>query len=327
MNARGAILVITMWILAILAAVTISVGARTALDLRLARYHVEALKARDVAISGVRRALEQLRLETNEFDGLSEPWATGIDPQTGQAIYRSAFGDGRYEVAVEDELAKISLNQAPLEVLRRLPGVSDELAASILDWRDPDSLSTAPGGAEDPEYRSLDGGYPCKNGPFESVPELLLVRGATPAVFKRLMPLVTAHGAPESQLMELNLNTAPPDVLEKVGLSDVLIGLIQQYRVGPDGLPLTGDDQVFRDPSPVSIVNALAAVLPLSGEDQAQFEGELIQLQSWLKPVVASNRFLIRSIGRVGGVTVTMTAVVARQGVQNATTFLYWNET
>jgi hypothetical protein len=53
-----------------------------------------------------------------------------------------------------------------------------ELAASIIDWRDTDSDVTA-GGAEDEYYLLQPTPYHCKNGPFETVDEILLVKGAS----------------------------------------------------------------------------------------------------------------------------------------------------
>jgi type II secretory pathway component PulK len=53
-----------------------------------------------------------------------------------------------------------------------------ELAASIVDWRDADDEVTS-GGAESEYYLLLADPYYCKNAPFETLDELLLVKGAT----------------------------------------------------------------------------------------------------------------------------------------------------
>jgi hypothetical protein len=62
-------------------------------------------------------------------------------------------------------------------MLLRLPGMTDDLAAAIMDWRDPDS-DISNFGAENEYYLSLPQPYYCKNADFEAVEELLLVRGA-----------------------------------------------------------------------------------------------------------------------------------------------------
>jgi hypothetical protein len=64
-------------------------------------------------------------------------------------------------------------------MLLKLPGMTDEIADSIIDWRDTDEQVSATG-AESEYYQSLQPPYQCKNGPFETVEELLLVKGMTP---------------------------------------------------------------------------------------------------------------------------------------------------
>jgi len=90
------------------------------------------------------------------------------------------------------ESAKLHLNAATDEQLTGLltPLLLDlqidnpqDLIDAILDWRDEDS-DTREGGAENEYYNALDPGppYNAKNGPFDSVEELLLVKGVTAAV-------------------------------------------------------------------------------------------------------------------------------------------------
>jgi general secretion pathway protein K len=58
----------------------------------------------------------------------------------------------------------------------------DIIVDSILDWRDNDDLRRLHG-AEDEYYQSLPDPYRAKNDDFESVEELLLVKGITPEIF------------------------------------------------------------------------------------------------------------------------------------------------
>jgi general secretion pathway protein K len=58
----------------------------------------------------------------------------------------------------------------------------DIIVDSILDWRDADDFYRIHG-AENDYYQSLKEPYRCKNGNFDSIEELLLVRGITPALF------------------------------------------------------------------------------------------------------------------------------------------------
>ena len=63
------------------------------------------------------------------------------------------------------------------DALMVLPGMTEDIADSILDWIDEDD-ELRPLGAEATEYAFL--GYQPKNGPIDSLDELLLVQGVTP---------------------------------------------------------------------------------------------------------------------------------------------------
>jgi hypothetical protein len=87
-----------------------------------------------------------------------------------------------------DEGAKLNLNvlmqldptgQTLYNALMMLPNMTSNIAWSIVDWLDSDN-NVSPGGAEDDYYMSLSPPYHCKNGPLESLEELLLVQGVTP---------------------------------------------------------------------------------------------------------------------------------------------------
>ncbi len=90
---------------------------------------------------------------------------------------------------VEDESTKLNLNtlmfaekQVPgsgRTLLMALPGMTEDIADAILDYIDEDEDQRELG-AESDYYTSLTPPYACKNGPLETVDELLLVKGVTP---------------------------------------------------------------------------------------------------------------------------------------------------
>jgi type II secretory pathway component PulK len=53
-----------------------------------------------------------------------------------------------------------------------IPNMTDDIIDAILDWLDSDE-DRRPGGAESNEYEGLSVPYPCKNGPMDSIDELL----------------------------------------------------------------------------------------------------------------------------------------------------------
>jgi general secretion pathway protein K len=99
------------------------------------------------------------------------------------------FEGADVEVRVRNESGRINLNRATDVIIRKVVRYfleageqRDAVVDSILDWKDPDDLHRI-NGAENDYYRSLSEPYDCKNGDFDSVEELLLVRGITPELF------------------------------------------------------------------------------------------------------------------------------------------------
>jgi general secretion pathway protein K len=109
------------------------------------------------------------------------------------------FGGTSINVSIQDELGKIDLNQAEAPMLAgllRSAGLDLDSAASladkIVDWRTATSLRSL-NGAKDREYLVSDSTYRPRNGPFQSVDELLLVMDMTPAIFRRIEPALTVY--------------------------------------------------------------------------------------------------------------------------------------
>jgi type II secretory pathway component PulK len=93
-----------------------------------------------------------------------------------------------HRFGLTDESTKLNLNVLPyLEVyqpgsardlLVALPGVTEDIADAILDFIDPDD-DTRDYGYESDYYASKNPPYAAKNGPLDSLDELLLVEGVT----------------------------------------------------------------------------------------------------------------------------------------------------
>ncbi|HEV3142271.1 MAG TPA: type II secretion system protein GspK, partial [Gemmataceae bacterium] len=180
-------------------------------ELQAADSSVNSAQARALAYSGIYYAAAILA-DQNSYQGLlnSNPWSNpsafqGVlvytDPQTGRTgrftIFAPTMDDGtgttqsvRYGLI--DESGKINLN-AMLQidntgtVLHNMlmtiantdPNMTTDVADSIIDWIDTDDDPRA-NGAESSYYLGLSPPYRAKNGPLDSVEELLLVKGVTP---------------------------------------------------------------------------------------------------------------------------------------------------
>lgn len=93
-----------------------------------------------------------------------------------------------FRYGVTDESGKINLNillqldpsgTVAHDILMKLPNMTEDVADAIIDWIDPDDEPRA-NGAESSYYTGMSPSYRCKNGPLDSLEELLLVRGVTP---------------------------------------------------------------------------------------------------------------------------------------------------
>src|SRR5262245_59247373 len=101
----------------------------------------------------------------------------------------NASGQG-FRFGVIDESGKINLNallqidssgRVAHDMLMAPANMTQEIADAILDWLDPDDEPRA-NGAENSYYQALSPPYRCKNGPLDSLEELLLVKGVTPGL-------------------------------------------------------------------------------------------------------------------------------------------------
>lgn len=100
---------------------------------------------------------------------------------TGAAPLRFGMIDESSKLNINALYAADSTGQVLHDALMKLPNMTDDIAWSIVDWVDAnDEPST--GGAESQYYVSLSPPYQCKNGPLDTIEELLLVKGVTPAL-------------------------------------------------------------------------------------------------------------------------------------------------
>jgi type II secretory pathway component PulK len=185
---RGSVLILVLWIAFGLVVLAIYFANSMSLELRAAQNRVATITAEHATTAAARYVgyiltnygtngiMPNLTQELPEFRTEAVPvgeawfWLLGrSDRQTRPE--RPVFG-------LIDEASKLNLNTATVAMLEALPGMTAELAAAIIDWRDEDSEPTE-NGAEDEIYARLNPPRRAKNAPFETVEELRLVHGAT----------------------------------------------------------------------------------------------------------------------------------------------------
>ncbi|MCM8800045.1 MAG: general secretion pathway protein GspK [Candidatus Omnitrophica bacterium] len=171
-----------------------------------------------------------------------------------------------------DEARKININKADFSVLMRLfllvnlePSKSEEIASSIIDWRDPDNLLYKANSAEDSYYRFLELPYEAKDGDFERLEELILLKGMSPDIFLKVKDYLTVYGDGK-----ININTASKIVLLALGLTESLVDKIIFLRAGKDGISGTDDDCIFFDPN--EIVSKLTNLAELNKKELEELD-------------------------------------------------------
>ena len=202
---RGMVLILVLVVIALL-----SLAGYTFSELMLAEYEAATLHGRSVqahalADSGVEMArlfVAQEKILQEEAGGHYDnpdrfQGVLVIDDETPQGRGRFTIVAPRIEegaepglrFGLEDESTRLNLNALLMAdkrvdnggrtLLMGLPGMTEDIADAILDWLDPDD-EPRQFGAEIDEYSGFDPPYAPKNGPLETVEELLLVRGVTP---------------------------------------------------------------------------------------------------------------------------------------------------
>ena len=183
---RGIALIAVLWLLVLLAGLALAIASRTRSETQLVAALSGEAEARALAEGAVFRAIERL-LEPSTTSGAA---VTGYERRVEDK-------DGvRIDVEIRDECGKVDLNTGRARLIEGLLGqhapTEDAFAITqaILDWRDPDS-QRRPQGAEDNDYRALGRRSGARDGPFETVAELVQVKGMTPALLDRVAPDLT----------------------------------------------------------------------------------------------------------------------------------------
>jgi general secretion pathway protein K len=184
---RGFALLIVLFALALLALLVGTIGATGRGEAQLAgnlRAAAQAEAAADGAIE--RAAFHVLDSAAGHW------WADGT-------VHRLTPADGGVAtVRIDSEAGKVNPNRASAALLAALIQAvgADSLtaatiAANIVDWRTPDPQGAMSGLA--PAYRQAGRDYVPPAAPFQSVDEVGLVLGMTPALLARLRPHLSLY--------------------------------------------------------------------------------------------------------------------------------------
>ncbi len=221
---RGVALLMVLWVLTILTVIVFSFSymARTETEGALSfRYGIEK---QFLAEAGIERGIMEIfyrQANKNQNILLEEDMDVWSVDGTPREI---KMENGRAMVGITDESGKVDINRTPDVILRNLLGnlgveidEVDVIVDSMLDWRDPDDLVHL-NGVESSYYMSLPNPYEAKNADFDTLEELLLVKGMTREILYGdgekggLIDYITVYNTSG----RINLNAAPREVLMAV---------------------------------------------------------------------------------------------------------------
>lgn len=172
-NNRGIALILVLWILLALILLAAGIGMLTRTETEISRNYADVTRCRWAARAGVYRSFTELTtINSGQTTYLGEePYTLTSDDSN------TDLGGYTYQATINDETGRVNINTASNEMLATLFGSSD-IADCIIDWRDADDTPSAQG-VESEYYATLDPPYKCRNTNFDTIRELLLVKGIT----------------------------------------------------------------------------------------------------------------------------------------------------
>jgi len=191
---KGVALLMVLWILMLLMVIVSEFAFSMRIDVNITRNYKETIQAYYIAVAGLHRGIFEIVDRTNNpipFQTIDydESDTDLPDWRINSEIPPVAFGNGHYKIRIDNENGKININRAGRSLLTlMLAGFDldddekDIILDSIMDWRDKDHNHRL-NGAEDDYYLSLPESYECKDDDFDSIDELLLVRGITTEIY------------------------------------------------------------------------------------------------------------------------------------------------
>jgi general secretion pathway protein K len=250
-NERGIALFFVLWILALLSVIVGEFCHTMRAEVNMTGNFSYRTKAYYTAYAGIQMGIQEV-LKSR----MSVPANNMTDEKTGKEeiewrlntdIPPMQLGEDSFKVRIDNESGKVNINTAGSQLLRMIlrpfdleDHEKDVIVDSILDWRDKDHLHRL-NGAENDYYEQLPHPYKCKDGDFDSIEELLLVRGMTESIFYgglKNMVTVFGSGVPNKKVMtptKINLNAASPQMLASLPMMTLdMVRDIESFRKEKD---------------------------------------------------------------------------------------------
>jgi DNA uptake protein ComE-like DNA-binding protein len=186
----ASILVGLLWCLALLSLIVIGVLHTARMDLLVVKNYGDKIQAHYLALAGIekaeallyRDAKDRSHSKKNHSGNFYNDTASFREVKLGRGVF-SVLRRGRTDeggeiiYGVSDEESRLNVNTADTNALGQLQNMTPDIAMAIINWHGGDATANA---AEAQYYAGLQPPYQPRNGPFQTVRELLMVRGVTP---------------------------------------------------------------------------------------------------------------------------------------------------
>lgn len=333
---RGAVLILSLWAVAFLSILAVNIGmlARQKMTF-LSR--LERRAKLDAAIpAAVNRARGVAAVDRPEEGYVNAVYQKLLRHNNPEHFYQVELGDVEYSVFYDEsggltgkpkrlyglsaEEGKLNVNVVEQNVLvpliRQVTDLEEKeavaLADAIVDWRK-HGESQLTGFLSDDYYSNLEFPYPTKDAEYETPAEFYLLAGMTPELAEQLRPFLTVYGEGA-----VDVNTASPQVLRALGLSEEVVNRTLLARQGPDQIQATADDIVFVD------ISTLAGILIQMGKLTPEEVGKINELISKGLLGTKAEHFHVHAEARMArsGETQSVDSVFRASDGR----ILYWNQ-
>jgi DNA uptake protein ComE-like DNA-binding protein len=279
----------------LLSVLVIGVLHTARMDLLVVKNYGDRVQAHYLALAGVERAKAILYQDvvTRQQTARNHTGLLYNDPKDFQDV---PLGRGKFQVfrrapqeegggvvyGISDEESRLNINSASAAQLTNLTGMTSDIAGAIIVWRSAATQSTAvPGGANSDYYMSLQPPYLARNGPFQTVRELLMVRGVTPQLLlgndRNQNGFLDDDDDPAEQALPGSQPPPPPipgwAALLTVTDTDKNVNAVGKDRVNPQ----TADEATLS--AVPGITRAIArAIISYRGQNQLQSLDDLLSV-------------------------------------------------
>ena len=225
---RGAVLIVALIVTAVLASMVLVLSRSMRVEVQAAGNQAAAAQALGAERAAEQYALGLLTTDMTTVQNLTDDqFQVHVGDQGSGAtflIVRPNYDDQTLPLyGLVEEGSKININSAGQSVLYNFVQDEDTLSA-IQQWRTANGV--------DSYYNSLPTPYQCKGAPFESVEELLMVRGIT-----RQIMYGDGTAPPLGQRTNILSNTGANAVLSDSQLSRGVFDLLTIWSAEPTSLP------------------------------------------------------------------------------------------